>query len=61
MEFWTEVKVNLTHLVSQMSSEIDNDTLFELVKDLDLAVAEWDFTVKLRDYFNSIDYPEEIV
>lgn len=52
---WLELKVDLDGLAHNME-ELDRDTLFEFVKRLDERVAEWDFTVKLRDYFNGLDY-----
>jgi hypothetical protein len=52
-----DVQVDLEDLVYHMS-DFDNETLIEFVQALDERVGEWDFTVKLRDYFNGINYIE---
>jgi hypothetical protein len=52
---WLELKVDLDGLVHNME-ELDRDVLVDFVKRLDERVAEWDFTVKLRDYFNGLNY-----
>ncbi|MEU0952828.1 hypothetical protein ABZ353_10870 [Streptomyces niveus] len=59
VEFWPEIKVDLDSLARQLATQVTNESLVEFIKDLD-SVAEWDFTVKLRDYFNGLDYPEEV-
>ncbi|MET9816907.1 hypothetical protein [Streptomyces sp. NPDC006355] len=57
-DFWVESRIDLDHLAAQMADELGKDALLEFVKTLDLRVSEWDFTVKLRDFFNAIDYSE---
>ncbi|MFE8916845.1 hypothetical protein [Streptomyces globisporus] len=56
---WLETRVELDSLSLSMC-DMNRDVLFEFVKALDERVAEWDFTVKLRDYFNGMNYPEEV-
>jgi hypothetical protein len=56
-QIWLEAKIDLGTLVYHMS-DLPNELLVEFVKKLDERVGEWDFTVKLRDFFNGIDYSE---
>ena len=32
-------------------NQLNQDELFEFIRDLDLMVADWDFTLRLRDHF----------
>lgn len=43
-------KVGVDDLLDQLANE-DYETLFKLVVDLDLRVADWDFTKQLIEYF----------
>lgn len=53
-DFWIESRIDLDTLARQMADEIDNEALVDFIKLVDDRVAEWDFTEKLRDYFNGI-------
>ncbi|BET51809.1 hypothetical protein RGQ21_67910 [Kitasatospora aureofaciens] len=56
-QIWLEAKIDLDSLAHYMS-DLPNELLIEFITSLDLRVAEWDFTVKLRDYFNGLDFEE---
>ena len=45
------VEVSSESLVESMIDDADHDALIELIKDIDLRIADWDFTLKLCDYF----------
>ena len=38
-------------LISSIKRDLSKDEIISLVKAIDLEVAEYDFTIKLRDYF----------
>jgi len=38
-------------LISSIKRDLSKDEIINLVKAIDLEVAEYDFTIKLRDYF----------
>jgi hypothetical protein len=42
--------VRLGWLVQQVTSQLSSDELLDFVKELDLRVADYDFTKSLRDY-----------
>lgn len=45
--------MDLEDLASGIVSSSNAEEIFELIKELDLFVADYDFTLKLRDYFES--------
>ena len=43
-------EISLDDLAEEIKS-LDDESIFELIKSIDLQVADYDFTKKLRDYF----------
>ena len=46
----THVEIDLDDLVEDISV-LDDDTIFNFIKNLDLIVADYSFTKRLRDHF----------
>lgn len=46
-------EIDTDYLISDLIEQSCNDHLVEFVKDLDLSVADWDFTEKLYKYFKA--------
>lgn len=47
------IEVDVQDLVEQLSRDLDHADLLELIKMIDKAQADYDFTEELRDYFVS--------
>lgn len=47
-----ESEINLQSLAFQLVSNTSDDALFQFIMDLDTQVADYDFTLKLRDAFD---------
>jgi hypothetical protein len=45
------IEIPIEILVDSMRKCLSKDDLLEFIKEIDLSVAEYDFTAKLRDYF----------
>ena len=46
----THIEIDLDDLVEDISV-LDDDTIFNFIKNLDLTVADYSFTKRLRDHF----------
>jgi len=56
-QVYLETKIDLDTLTFYLS-DLPNELLLEFIQKLDERVGEWDFTVLVRDHFNSLDYSE---
>jgi hypothetical protein len=56
------VNVDKNDLIKSMDMDLTHDEIFEFIKDLDLSIADWDFTLRLCDYFDTarIAYNNEV-
>ena len=45
--------VDTDDLIGVLVEQLTREQLFTLIKDIDLTVADWDFTDDLVDYFNA--------
>ena len=43
--------INLFDILDSLSSDLDYEELLDFIKELDLKIADWDFTEQLYNYF----------
>lgn len=44
------INIDLCQLINELS-ELDEEVVFEFITQLEVAMLDWEFTEKLRDYF----------
>lgn len=56
-EVFLNMFVDVNDVISSLlsNSDLTNDDLFEIIKQIDDQVADWDFTNKLYDYFKKLN------
>ena len=45
------LNIQIENLIDSLKKNLSRDELIDFIKEIDLSVAEYDFTAKLRDHF----------
>jgi hypothetical protein len=46
------INIDLEEFARDICNELNEDTLFKLIKDIDMGIASWNFTRRLHEYFD---------